>query len=90
MLSGVEHSVKTIIVLKKVDDISEATKLGLKVLTFDEVVEQVKHFSEISHSAQGKNVPFTPKTPSPDDLATIMYTSGTTGQKFPRNFTKLT
>ena len=42
LLSGTEHGVKNIIVLKKVDDVSGATNLGIKVLTFDEIVEMVR------------------------------------------------
>ncbi len=42
ILSGSEHGVKNIIVLKKVDDVSGATNMGIKVFTFDEIVEKVR------------------------------------------------
>ncbi len=41
MLKNVQHDVKTIIVIKPVDSVAEATNLGIKTLTFDEVIAMV-------------------------------------------------
>jgi len=47
--------------------VEKLAKVNVKAIPFAEVV------------AKGKTEPFTPETPGPDDLAVIMYTSGSTG-----------
>eukprot|EP01114_Cavostelium_apophysatum_P016861 TRINITY_DN4886_c0_g1_i1.p1 TRINITY_DN4886_c0_g1~~TRINITY_DN4886_c0_g1_i1.p1 ORF type:complete len:702 (+),score=136.40 TRINITY_DN4886_c0_g1_i1:50-2155(+) len=63
------HQVKRVIVYSSTLPEGDTSGLGIAVYTYDEVLRE------------GKDHPQTkPRRPSPEDLCTIMYTSGTTGK----------
>lgn len=65
----IKKYVKTVIYVGKGDEaaLKACTDAGIKVVSFADFLET------------GKGAPLTPSPPTPDDIACIMYTSGTTG-----------
>ncbi len=59
--------VKVIIVFQAVEDTKVADQLGIRVIKMEDVIRM------------GQENPKETKKPTPSDLASIMYTSGTTG-----------
>jgi long-chain acyl-CoA synthetase len=63
-----ENPIRIIITYNPVEDVSRATDKGIKVVSFEDLL------------SLGKDTSIVLQKPTPDVLASIMYTSGTTGE----------